>query len=54
MVLQAPRVRPESMPVIRGREFENNIEVLDGSSGDRGLKQLLKNCFVVKIALKIA
>ena len=41
MVLQAPRVRPESLPVFRGREFEKNSEVLDGSSGDRGLKYIL-------------
>ena len=38
MVLQAPRVRPESLPVSRGTKFEKNIEVLDCSSGDRGLK----------------
>ena len=39
MVLQTPRVRPESMPVIRGSEFVRNIEVLESSSGDRGRKK---------------
>ena len=46
MVLQAPRVRPESLPVSRGTKFGTNIEVLESSSGDRGLKYFFMKCFL--------